>query len=251
MAAVLVGLPTYIVAGLVIVPRHPERPSSYSWGEVFTPVAIATLLVAVAAAQLQGRNRMLALLAIPVVAGLLLLVLEVKDSSTSTASARVDEQEQVEVVRSALTAPAQVNGWPRVRNAYVRQQERQIAEGAERMGEDVDAFFASYGRGNRGVGIIGITFLGGEGAGAELQTSPEQGLVDYLAGAGVESSQVLPSGTSGVALRCAPPAPVGVICAWADSSSVAAATWTIPGLGVEEAAELTRTLMNTARTSID
>lgn len=231
--------------GAVLVPLD-DRTFAFAWGSHF-----GTLLLPAAGVGLLLRFRAWPWWVAVGTAVVVFAVVLVGISMMRAALARTSEPDAGGGV-AEVTAPEQVGEWRRQHGAEARRLDRAARDRLDAMPEGIiegAPALGVYGRGSDSVGLM--TYSVGGPLADDFASDPEQGALDFLAGAtGDDSPERIDPGPLGGGAACADE--VGLagafVCGWADAETVGQVTLVVHGLTIEDAAPIVQLFREAATT---
>jgi Domain of unknown function (DUF4328) len=148
---------------------------------------------------------------------------------------------------STLGVPPTAIGWNLVDDRAARRRAERATTRVERsLGGDVSAVYGEYRSRGRLVVYMGFNTTPGSQLHTELQQSPARSVEAFLSANKYGESQPVGFDDNGVAMACAERGRSStqncITCVWADSRSLASASWFVPRLNMDRASRLSQRL---------
>ncbi|MBS41928.1 MAG: hypothetical protein CMH83_01880 [Nocardioides sp.] len=241
--ACLVGLGVLVVLGALGTVLHPESPAGYEAGVPLVAVLLGVVASALVGPALGRAEWWWHVAVVAGIGGLLFVGIEVTRLAQAVEDSVVEDTAgapaEAVVPDHRLDTPETIDGWSLDHSADAETQG--AAESAqEGLGDLATVVTARYvGPDVPTVAVYGATFTDQEARGtAGFTTDTAQGLLDFLAGAGVTGAVPVDPGPLGGSLSCAGPGAEGVpqdvhVCGWYDRATFA----TVSVVGVEDVGE--------------
>lgn len=236
------AIPVGVAVGILlwaVVRRWSTESDAFVFGETVAVGAAAGLLVALLAHVSRFRWRWWFYPpVIASIAGLIVGLMALTGSPTSSGPSTTRAAE--------LAVPASFETLPRIDPELVERARVTAEATVKRQVEGVEALvmgqYAEPGKAPS-VAFVGINVVPGSQADDDITESPDEAVLNYLAGAGVRARKALPPGPLGGAMMCGwitVESGHGYTCAWATSGVIGVVTFVGGITGFDHAAKRTR-----------
>lgn len=233
--------------GLLVLHLSTESTgaAAYRAGQMIPIAVVSTVVVALIARSARSRTWPWWGIALGVLGLSVLWYAAVHAAPRIAADHRAESSGQADY---SLSTPARAGDWTLVEGDGATRREKQALARLDEAPEDIRSGLGAvvYGeyaiRGQARLVFVGINAAGGMED--DLRESSQDGLRDFMAGAGVTDAESVAAGELGGAMACTDDVqgvPDGIVyCAWADAATLGQLTIARPDLDVDAAAGLAR-----------